>query len=438
MRNAVTHDNDPDPVELPLVGIDVHSAILYVAVHTPLARRKWTEWTTGVTRCDIEELSNRLREMRVTKAAMEATHVFGAKLVRVLQTTGIECVVVNPQHMHGVKGRKTDKADARRLAELLRAGALRGSRIPSEDESKLRTLTRARVQAVEDETRCKNQILKLLREAGISLDTIFATVFCVTGLKILHQLAAGISPDISDEALGRIQRRKRPLVRQALGWPLEREQRIVLTQKLHRLSALGTDLHELEREIDAVVASDAQLKRAVEIADSIPGIGTLGGASVLAETGWDLSAFGSAAHLASWVGACPGRTESAGKRLSGKCAKGNRYVRRLLNQFANTLRRKPADGAPGLWLHTWFKSMVRRIGWKKAVVALGHKQLRLLYRLIRGDEVYDEERHRNSGRRERDQLRYLERRARELGYSIVGYHRIEPEPAPAAQALAEV
>lgn len=436
MRNPATPDHDHDPpVDSPVAGIDVHSAILVVAVRTPHGRRRWHEWKTGVTRADFVQLTDKLRELRVTRVAMEATHVFGVKLVRVLEVAGIESVVVNPQHVHGVKGRKTDKADARMLAELLGAGALRGSRIPSEDESALRTLTRARVQTVEDETRCKNQILKLLREAGISIDTVFATVFCRTGLRILHQLAAGDEPDTSDAALSFIRRSKRPLVRAALGWPLTRPQQIVLAQKLARLSALGTDIARLEREIDDVVANDAQLARAVEIADSIPGIGRLGGACLFAETGWSLSQFRTAAHLASWVGICPGRTESAGKKLSGKCAKGNRYVRRLLNQFANTLRRKPADESPGLWLHAWFKSMVRRIGWKRAVVALGHKQLRLLYRLVTTNEVYDDERHRHSARRERDQLRHLQRRARELGWRADFSRIASPEPTPAAPAL---
>lgn len=435
MRN--TTRSDVPLADVPLAGIDVHSALLVVAVHDPGRRQRWIEWNTGVTRAEVEQLARRLGELRVTRVAMEATHVYGVRLVRVLQLSGIESVVVNPQHLHGVKGRKTDKADARRLAELLRADALRGSRIPSDDESKLRTLTRARVQLVEDETRCKNRILKLLREAGISLDTVLSTVFIETGKRILHQLAAGDEPDTSDAALSRIQRNKRPQVRAALGWPLTLEQRTALTQQLRRLSALETDIRELERRIEEVIAHDEQLARAVRIADSIPGIGRIGGASLFAETGWTFDQFGSAAHLASWIGACPGRTESGGKRRSGTCAKGNMYARRLLGQFANTLRRKPAT-ENGQWLHAWFKTLSRRIGWQKAVVALGHKLLRLLYRLVKGNELYDETRHRNSGRRERDVLRHLQTRARELGYTIE-FNRIQPppEPAPAAPALTE-
>lgn len=360
---------------------------------------------------------------------------FGNRLMDLLEGQSIGVVQVNPLHVRGIIGRKSDKADARRLAELLLADALRASFRPTSSQKELRLLTRSRVQAVEMRTKVKNQIHKLLRDAGIVLDTVLSDIFGQTGRRLIDALAHGCEPLPVDPAerncvLGRIARAKREAVADAIDWTLTATQQLVLRLKLAQLDSLDVQIAELETATRTHIAEQPGLPHAVERLDSIPGIGELGATGLLAEIGADMSRFKSAGHLCSWAGICPGTTESGGKRLSGRCAKGNRHVRRLLGEFANTLRRKPA-GENGMWLHLRYRSLAGRIGWKKAVVATAHTILRLVYAILKTEQPYEESRHRADSNADRKLLRRLIRQAHHLGYGIDISRVRVPQAAPA-------
>ena len=108
----------------------------------------------------------------------------------------------------------------------------------------------------------------------------------------------------------------------------------------------------------------------------MPGIDLMGAAMLLVEIGSDMSVFGSAQRLASWVGMCPGNNEPAGKRKSGGIRKGNAWVRRLLCEFAQ------AAGRSRCVLKDKFLALNVRKGHKRSIVALGHKMLRTIYAML--------------------------------------------------------
>lgn len=103
---------------------------------------------------------------------------------------------------------------------------------------------------------------------------------------------------------------------------------------------------------------------------------------LLVEIGDDMSVFGSAERLASWVGLCPGNNESAGKKKSGRIRKGNPWLRRLLCEFAQAAARTRCG------LKDKFQALSIRRGRKRAIVALAHKLLRIVYVLISRREHY--------------------------------------------------
>ena len=115
---------------------------------------------------------------------------------------------------------------------------------------------------------------------------------------------------------------------------------------------------------------------------TIPGISNRTAQVIISEIGVDMSRFPTAAHLASWAGLCPGNNESAGKRKSGQLRKGNLYVRRLLCEFAHAASRTTSV------FKSKFQSLVVRRGYKRAIIAIGHKILRTIFFMLKRREHY--------------------------------------------------
>ena len=143
-------------------------------------------------------------------------------------------------------------------------------------------------------------------------------------------------------------------------------------------------------EIEARIARfDARLlaglkeeHNALILLQTLPGVDLIGAAMLLVEIGSDMTAFGSADRLASWVGICPGNNESAGKRKSGRVRKGNLYVRRLLCEFAHAASRTQSV------FKSKFQSLVVRRGHKRSIVAIAHKIMRTIFFMLKRKEPY--------------------------------------------------
>ncbi len=119
--------------------------------------------------------------------------------------------------------------------------------------------------------------------------------------------------------------------------------------------------------------------------ETIPGIGQRIAESIISEIGVDMSRFPTDAHLASWAGMCPGNNESAGKRTTGKTRKGNRYLRAALVQAAWA-----ASHQKGTYLAAQYQRLVKRMGKKKALVAVGHSILVIVYHVLANKVSYEE------------------------------------------------
>jgi transposase len=156
-------------------------------------------------------------------------------------------------------------------------------------------------------------------------------------------------------------------------------QRWVLGELLGRYQELEAALDRVNRQIreQVAVSPDPFLAEAVQLLDTIPGVGEQVAETVIAEIGVDMSRFPTSGHLASWAGMCPGNNESAGKRKSGKTNKGSPYLRAALVQAAWA-----ASHTKGTYLSAQFRRLVRRMGKKKALVAVGHTILIIVYQVL--------------------------------------------------------
>jgi len=158
--------------------------------------------------------------------------------------------------------------------------------------------------------------------------------------------------------------------------------RFLLRLHLDHIRQLDELIGRLSQRIEEALAPFAQAQQRLQ---TIPGVSQRVAETVLAEVGPSVDPFPSAAHLASWAGMCAGNNESAGKRRSGRSTKGNRWLKRILVQAAWA-----ASRSKGTYLAAQYQRLARRRGRKRALVAVGHTLLEIIYHVLKRGAIYQE------------------------------------------------
>jgi transposase len=331
----------------------------------------------------LEALADWLGAEGVTQVVMEATGQYWKPVWYVLEDRGFELLLVNARHVKILPGRKTDVADAAWLAELLEHGLLRSSFVPPPAIRELRDLTRYRKRLIQEHTAECQRVQKALEDAGIKLDSVASDVLGVSGRAMLRALVAGErDPEVlADLARGAL-RKKIPLLRQALHGRFTAHHALLVRLAMDHLEQLESMIGTLDAEVDRVITPFAEARDRL---DTITGVGKRAAECIVAEIGVDMARFPTAAHLASWAGMCPGNNVTGGKRRSGKTNKGNRWLGEVLHEcaWAAAHTRKTYLGAQ-------FWRLARRIGKKKAAVAVGHSILVIAWHLLNSDQDYQD------------------------------------------------
>lgn len=361
-------------------GLDVHKKTVVACVMVP--GRKEVR-TFGTMTAELLRLGDWLQEEGVTTVAMESTGVYWKPVFNVLETTGLELLVVNAQHIKAVPGRKTDVKDAEWIADLLRHGLVRASFIPGRPQRELRELVRYRKTVIEQRSHLVQRIQKLLEGANIKLSDVASDIVGVSGTAMLRALANGESDlDRLVELAKTSLRNKRDELRLALEGSFGSHQRYLLGKQLDQLEFLDRQIADLNLEVEQRLRPfEALLARL----DAIPGIGSRNAEQILVEVGTDMSRFPSAAHFASWAKLCPGNDESAGKRRSGRTGMGSRWLRSTMVEAAWS-----ASRVRNSYFAAQYHRLVPRRGKRRAAVAVAHSMLIAIYHLIKDGTIYQD------------------------------------------------
>lgn len=360
-------------------GVDVHKKLIVACL---LSGKGSEVREFGTTTDELLKLSDWLLLAGCEMVAMESTASYWKPLYNVLEYSGLKAMVVNAQHMRAVPGRKTDVKDAEWIAELLRHGLLKASYIPSKDQRDLRELVRYRKSLIEDKNRELNRLQKMLEGANIKLSGTVSAIDGKTGRKILDFIVNGgiFSGEKYDEMYEKkeishnLKASKEQIVADLKGF-LSPMQRRMLKELLAHLDELNTHIRNLNDEIDNFMKEDEV--EAAQAIQEIPGIGNSSAQAIISVIGTDMSRFPSDKHISKWAGLCPRNNLSAGKRKSGRTAKGNMVLRTTLITCAHAAVKNKSS---------YFSAQYARVsahrGKKRAIVAVAHSILIAIYHVL--------------------------------------------------------
>jgi transposase len=344
---------------------------------------------------------------------MESTGVFWKPVYNILEGNGMEVWVVNAQHLKKVPGRKTDVTDAEWIAQLLQCGLVRPSFVPDRTQRELRDLTRNRTRLVQQRVTVTNRIHKVLEDANIKLASVASDALGASGRDMIEAIIRGQD---DSEALAELARRrlrgKIPELRLALEGKITDHHRFLLRELLDQLDYCERKIETLSGRIEQI--APPLFKQSTGLLDSVPGVGVQAAQAILAETGTNMNQFPSAKHFCSWAAQSPGNNESAGKRKSGKPAKGNKWLDAVLTEAAWAAARTKKT-----YLNAQYHRLTPRRGKKRAIGAVKHSILTAIYFMVRDQVPYKDLGADHFTRiNPEQQTRYYVRKLQELGHTV--------------------
>jgi transposase len=420
-----------------IAGIDVHKKMLAVAVADVEVEGDvhFERLKVGTSPVQLRALAEWLVEREVDEVVMESTAQYWRPVWEALERYWRSKRRTRPdagplsgtlhlaqaQSNRGAGGRKRDFPDAERLVRRLVAQELTLSFVPDAEQRLWRTVMRRKYQITRSRVQLHNRLEALLEEAHIKISSVVSDLLGTSARRMLHAVGDGETDPAALAALADQRLRATPeQLRDAFGAcaDLHPVYRRLVKLTLDELRTIEDHLTQLDQQMAQLLAHHHD---AVHRLAEVPGLGVDSAQQIIAEVGASAAAFPSAKQLASWMGACPGNEESAGVNYSHRCPKGNRQMRRVLNQAANA-----AVKAKGTIFAIVYRRLVPRLGHAQAIGAIAHRLCRLIWKILHQGVRYEERGPAVSEEAKKVRVRKMMRELRTLGY------RVELLPAPSS------
>src|SRR5580692_2866840 len=419
-----------------IAGIDVHKKMLAVVVADVEVggEYQFERRLFGSNPAHLRLLANWLIDQQVEEVVMESTAqywkpVWGA-LEQYWKPTGQEregsvpmsgtLHLAQAQSNRGPRGRKKDFPDAERLVKRLVANELSLSFVPDAEQRLWRTVMRRKYQLTRNRVQLQNRLEALLEEAHIKLSSLVSDLLGASARRMLKALADGETDPAALAALADQRLRATPAqLHDALGACTEINPvyRRLVKMTLDDLQFVEQQISQLDQEIASLLQRNQD---AVERLAVVPGLGVDSAQQIIAEVGAKATTFASAKKLSSWVGACPGKEERAGVNRSRPSPKGNRQMRRILNQAANAAIKRM-----GSIFELLYRRLVPRLGHNRTIGVVANRLCHLIWIILHNCVPYEE---RGPAVSKESQQRHTAKMIRKL--RLLGY-RVEPIGTPA-------
>jgi transposase len=435
-------------------GIDIGASSHWVSVPPECDEQPVREF--GCYTPDLQAVVAWLQQCGIETVAMESTGVYWIALFELLESAGIEVILVNAQHLKHVPGRKSDVRDCQWLRQLHSYGLLSASFRPAEVMCVLRSYIRQRDTMIADAARHIQRMQKALTQMNVQLHRVLSDVTGLSGMRILKAIVGGERDPHKLAALKheRVKATEAEIAA-ALSGNYREEHLFVLQQELTLYESYQQQIAACDARIEAylaqlpsplapeahpqpqVVRKPVQNQPGFDLRThlhrisgvdfcAIDGLGPLTVQTILSEVGLDPTRFGGAKQFVSWLGLCPGTNISGGKRHGSK-------TRKVVNRAANAFRiAAMAAGKSDSAIGGFFRRLKARLGAPKAITATAHKIARIFYQLWTtrqsyqdaGAQYYEQQYHQRK-------LKSLKKQAAALGFELTEI----PTPEPLTQVV---
>ena len=373
-------------------GLDVHRDFVYACIATTengittYKSHRFSTFTKG-----LRELLSWLLQNNCCDVCMESTGKYWIPIYNILESD-CKIVLAHPKYVKAIRGKKTDKKDAKWIADIFKHDLVSGSFIPPADIRQLRDLVRCNVKLTNYTTGEKNRAQNCLTVSNLKLDSVFSDVFGKASSNIIGRILANPSEKISDVSVFRTKGMKATdeEVLAAVDGEMCAEQ----AEKLRIIRSHMDGLELCKANLMSLILSTAEKYiPEVDLVSTVPGLTAYSAIAVIGELGVDMSVFPTSKHLCSWAGLAPQNDQSAGKKKTTRISRAGVYIKPLLVQCALAAI-KSKNKHPEIVNR--YNALRKRRGHKKAVIAIARILLTAIYNILKKREPYNPELYRNS------------------------------------------
>ena len=368
-------------------GMDVHKSFIVACIAstndkgvTTYKSKRFSTFTNDLRFC-----AKWLAENNCQDVCMESTGKYWIPVYNILEPS-CNIVLAHPKYVKSIRGKKTDKKDAKWIADIFKHDLVSGSFMPPADIRQLRDLMRYHFKLTNFTTGEKNRMQNCLTMSNLKLDDVFSDVFGKASTNIINHLLSNPSEKLTDISSFRTKGMKATdeQVLSAVDGCICAEQ--AEKMRIIRSHMDNLELCKLNLESLILSVSEKYLPQ-LNLVLTVPGIKTFSAITIISEIGVDMSVFPTSKHLCSWAGITPQNNESAGKKKTTRISRAGAYIKPLLVQCALSAIRKKSNPE----IRNRYLSIKKRRGHKKAIIAIARMLLTSIYNILKKNEPYNAE-----------------------------------------------